>query len=192
MKKFLRNIKFIGQLLRGKNHPGLSFTADVIQIKDGKEIWHGKNLSAWWNGLMDQGESNLLDAYFRGKNVPTTFYLGLGYHDETPPSLPAEGSTLADITEEDGDGYSRIEVERSEIGFPTLQQDVDGDYYVVSKQVTFQNTGTTDWSPINYLFLTDAASGNSGNLLATISLNYDTVLTPTTQLVCRIDKCKLS
>ena len=191
MKRIFRNLKFIWQLLRGKRHPGLSFTADVSQVKDGKEIWSKKGISAWWNGLMDEGEKNVLNTYFRATETPTTFYLGLGNNGGTP-GIPAETATLATITEPTGDGYARIEIERSATGFPTLDKDVDGDYYVVSKQLTFENTGATNWSACDYMFLTDVASGTAGKLLVTIALSSSRVLEPSTQLICRISKGKLS
>jgi hypothetical protein len=81
----------------GKKHP---FWKAVWEFehrdKDGKLIdkWEAEN------ALADEGEENILDAYLRGQNEPTTFYLAL-YND-----TPTETDSLDDLSGEPvGDSY---------------------------------------------------------------------------------------
>lgn len=191
LNKIKRNIRLIWSILRGKRHPFVDFKASAEHYRKGHLIWAGKNLSAWWNGLMDGGENNMLDVYYRGQNVPATFYLGLGNNGGTV-GIPAEDSTLATITEVTGDGYNRQEITRDSTGWPDLIKDTDGDWYVTSKKVAFTNSGTSDWTSADYLFITDAASGTTGNLIATIALNASRVLKPSDELDARVQKAKAS
>ena len=174
----------------GKKHPFVEIKAELKHLRGGRVIWIGK-AGMPYNGLMDEGENNILDVYFRNQNVPTKFYLGLGNNGGTP-GIPAENATLADITEVSGDGYARQEITRDTNGWPSLTKDTDGDWYVTSKQVAFVNTGTENWSAADYLFITDAASGTDGKLLICIALSSSRVLTPSDELDVKIEKAKLS
>jgi len=190
--RLTRNLKLIWKLLRGKKHPFFEPTIELKHIHNGKVIYHAKGIAKAWNGLMDAGEQNVLDVYFRNQNAPTTFYLGLGNNGGTP-GIPAENATLADITEVSGTGYARQEITRDTTGWPTLAQDSsDGDYYVTSKQVGFVNSGTSDWTSADYLFITDAASGTTGKLLVCIALSSSRVLKPSDELDAKVDQGKLS
>lgn len=112
------------------------------------------------NALADEGESNILDVYFRGAAVPTNFYVGL------LNSTPTDTTTLATMTNEPATGgYSRKLIERSSVGWPTLALDA-GDYRAVSSVETFTATGAAI-GPVTYAFLcTNAASGTAGLFLA--------------------------
>lgn len=110
------------------------------------------------NALADEGENNLLDAFFLNANVPTTFYLRL-FND-----TPEETDSLSDLTGEPTTGnYSAQEVERSATGWPTLELDA-GDWQIVSKQVTFLASGGTI-GPVTYAVLA-TSSDNAGKLIA--------------------------
>ena len=100
----------------------------------------------------DQGENNILDAYFKGANRPAGWYLGL----YTNNAALAEAATLADITEPADVGYSR-------------QALIDDDWVLTDSQVAAtQQTFEPSAGSITVYgwFLTDAASGTSGKLLA--------------------------
>ena len=134
-----------------------------ITHKHEDEIYHEiKN-----NALMDEGESQILDVYFRGATPPTNLFFGLGNNGGTP-GIPAETATLATITEVSGTGYARISLNRNTTDFPTLSLD-SGDYQVVSITKQFAATGT--WTAADYLFLCDVGSGTAGDLIATVALS---------------------
>jgi hypothetical protein len=186
LKEIIKKIKNLRRFLWKKKLHAFVITADVKHIRDGKVIWEAKNLEARINGLMDEGENWILDVFFRNATAPTSFYLGLGNNGGTP-GVPAETATLANITEVSGTGYARQTVERSSVGFPTIQKDsTTGDWEVISKDVTFTNTGATNWTAADYLFLTDVDSGTSGKLIATVATNVSRVLAPNDSLVANI------
>ena len=111
------------------------------------------------NALADEGESDLLDVYFRGATAPTGFYVGL------LNSSPSDTTTLTTMTgEPSGSGYSRKNLTRNSTGFPTLALD-SGDYRLVGAAVTFTASGGTI-GPVTTSFLcSNAASGTSGKFL---------------------------
>lgn len=190
--RLIRNWRLIYQLLRGKRHPFLHVESAMRLIRNGKVVWEGKGGNAWWNGLQDEGEENLLDAYFRNQNAPTTFYLGLG-HISGSPDVPADSDTLATINEISGDGYARVEITRDTNGFPTLSQDgATGDWYVSSKTCAFTNTGSVDWDSVDYIFLTDVASGTSGKLLVTAAASASKVVSPGDELDANFEQIRAS
>lgn len=129
---------------------------------------HGRSLGledeSWTehNVLLDEGERNLLDDYFRGQNAPPAFYAGL--HSG---SL-VDTSTLANIIEPTQLGYARQLMARSTGGFPTLALDA-GDYQVESLQVTFVAAAT--WTPVNKMFLASQVSAVVGAVLLEADLS---------------------
>jgi hypothetical protein len=130
----------------------------------------GKLKEAWisQNALADEGESSMLDTYFRATNTPSTFYIRL-FND-----TPTETDTLADLTGEPStNGYAAIEITRDSTGFPTLALD-SGDYQVVSKQVTFLAT-TGSFGPVIYAVLA-TTSNNTGKLIAYVALSMSRTL----------------
>lgn len=135
-----------------------------IKDKDG-------NLVEKWsqqNALADEGESLLLDSFFRGQNSPTGgFYVRL-FND-----TPAETDSLADLTgEPSGNGYSASALAQDTTDFPTLELD-SGDYRVVSKSVVFTSTGTI--GPVTYAVLA-TSTDNSGKLIAYVALSESRTL----------------
>ncbi len=191
MRDLIRKLQNLKRLFWKKKLHSFVITANVYHIRDGKIIWEGRNLEGRINGLMDEGEENILRVYFRNETGPSSFYLGLGNNGGTP-GVPSDSATLADITEVSGTGYARQTVERSSVGFPTIQKDTDsGDWEVISKDVTFTNTGSSNWTSADYLFLTDVSSGTSGKLLITIATSASRVLAPNDSLVCSIT-CRLA
>ncbi len=126
------------------------------------------------NALLDQGEQNILDVYFRNTNVPSQFYLGLGNNGGTP-ATPADTTLLTGITEVSGTGYARQIVNRNttDWGAPALDS---GDYQTISKTVLFENTGGSSWTAADFWFLTNVASGTAGNLIAVGALSQSRVV----------------
>lgn len=115
------------------------------------------------NALADEGESSILDTYFRATSSPTAFYVRL-FND-----TPTETDSLSDLTgEPSGNGYASATIERSIVGFPTLESD-SGDYQVVSKQVTFTASGG-EWSAVTYAVLS-TTTDNTGKLVAYVALS---------------------
>lgn len=117
------------------------------------------------NSLANEGESIMLDSFFRGLNSPTTFFIRL-CHD----SLDEADTLLTVQNEPVGNGYAPIELERSTTGFPTLELH-DGDYRLVSKQVTFTASGG-DIGPVNTAYLA-TTSDNSGKLVCFAGLSVE-------------------
>jgi hypothetical protein len=138
----------------------------VIQCVDktGKVLWEEIN----HNDLVDEGERSFIMAYFRAEELPTEFYVRLAYDSV---SL-TDG--LADIEREPTtNGYVPQLVERSSVGFPTIEQ-IEGDWRVTSKQVTFTAAGG-DIGPINVAFLSTTL-GNSGKLIAVMPFNESHII----------------
>jgi len=120
------------------------------------------------NNLADEGESDILDVYYRGATAPTQFYLGL------LNSTPTDTTTLSTMTgEPSGSGYARQLIERSSVGFPTLALDA-GDYKLTSSTETFTASGGTI-GPVTYAFLA-TTSDNTGKFLNYVALSASRTL----------------
>ena len=120
------------------------------------------------NSLADEGESLLLDSFFRNQNTPTNFY-GRLFND-----TPAETDTLADLTgEPSGNGYSAYTLNRNTTDFPTLALD-SGDYKLTSKEFSCQASGGIIGA-VTYLVLA-TSSDNSGKLVCFVSLSQERTL----------------
>jgi len=126
------------------------------------------------NALMDEGEQQVLEIFFRNNSGlgASPFFFGLGNNGGTP-GVPAETVTLAGITEVSGTGYARIAVVRgiTDWGATALNA---GDYQTSSTTKQFQATGT--WTAADYLFLCDIVSGTAGKLLVTVALSTSRLL----------------
>lgn len=124
------------------------------------ELVYSENIR---NALVDEGERALLLQFFRSEEAPSTFYARL-----CNDSL-LETDALSDIQNEpSGNGYSAQEIQRSSIGWPTIELD-SGDYRLVSKTVTFTASGG-NIGPINTLYLA-TTSDNTGKLIAFVNLS---------------------
>jgi hypothetical protein len=107
--------------------------------------------------------------YFRDEEAPTQFYVRLAYDSV---SL-TDG--LADIQREpSGNGYAAQLVERSSVGFPTIEQ-VEGEWRVSTKQLTFTASGG-NIGPFNVAFLA-TTSDNTGKLIAVMPFNTERIIT---------------
>jgi hypothetical protein len=95
------------------------------------------------NHLADEGEKSMLDAFFRGQNIPTAFELAL-FND-----TPVDTDKVKDLTgEPTSGGYARQALNRDTTDWPILELH-EGDWRVASKAVTFAATGG-DWGPVTH------------------------------------------
>ena len=113
--------------------------------------------------LSNSGEALALNMLFRNTGTsPSAIYLGL--ITDAAGTLD-ESSGLADITEVDDVGYQRLEVV---FDAPSL----------ISGKQTIQNSSQLEFGPwdsdedagITYVFLCDAASGTTGDILGLFEL----------------------
>jgi len=147
---------------------------EITHIRNGKVIGREEIR----NALVDEGEENLLDTYFRNQNAPTSFYFRL-CNDAL-----SETDTLANIQNEPvGNGYSAQVVERSTVGFPTLEIH-DGDYRVISKEVTFSSVGG-EIGPVNTVFVSNTPD-NSGKLIAFVGLSLTRTILDGDSMIVRM------
>ena len=137
---------------------------DIKHYRNGKLIWEVIEKP---NRLVDTGELAVVDTFYRNKASNyfgmTDFWIGL-YNGTL-----SEESVLSTVPGEPvGNGYARQQVERSEIGWPTMAQDENGDWQVTSKTLTLAADGGSI-GPINGAFLC-TSSDNSGVLIAGVSI----------------------
>ncbi len=155
--------------------PHESLTMNIDFSKLGMQIKEGEPGSKWLlNALLDEGEQNILDVYFRNTNVPTQFYIRLGNNGGTP-AVPADTTTLTGITEVTGTGYAAELVARNttDWGAPALDA---GDYQIESNVVTFTNTDVSaSWTAADFAYLA-TTSDNTGLLISAVALSVSRVV----------------
>lgn len=136
-----------------------------------KHIRNGKIISEeeTKNILVDEGEKAIVDTFFR-KNASSyfsadKFYIGLY------KGTVSESTVLSTIPNEpSGNGYSRIECERSNVGWPTLEQD-EGDWQVISKELSLTAVGG-NIGPVNGAFL-GTSLDDFGVLIGAIAMKIE-------------------
>lgn len=106
------------------------------------------------NSLAHQGEEIMLDVFFRGAASPTKFMMALANgtvnDDTTGTTLPSEPS---------GNGYSRIELPRSNAGFVKLEKNsTNNNFVITTKDCTFTATGG-NIGPVNTAIILAEHSG---------------------------------
>lgn len=129
------------------------------------------------NNLVDEGEDDILDVYFRAATAPTNFFLRL-YND-----TPVDTDTLATLTGEvTGTGYPGTNtIERNTTGWPTLAPD-SGDARVVSKTISWENTGGSAWGAATHSVLATVQTGTAGLFIAYRALTATRTLQPSDTL----------
>lgn len=124
---------------------------------------------AWQhNALADEGESDILDTYFRALAKKTNLY-GRLYNGS-----PTETSTLASGvgTEVTGTGYAAVTWAIGNTDFPTFAKTGGGgtDWKVTTTTKTF-TAGAGGWTAANNLILASVASGTAGLHIAWSALS---------------------
>lgn len=143
--------------------------------KDG-ELLHREVVK---NALVDQGEMILLTTFFRNTDQPAAFFAGLCNDDLD------ETSTLTTMSQEPVQGvvgYTRIEIERGPIGFPTLEI-YEGDYRIQSKELAWTAVGGTI-GPVRTVFLATSLD-NGGYLVAFVNMTAPRIITDGSTLTVR-------
>jgi len=137
-------------------------------IRNGKVIYEFRDKP---NILVDEGEKATIDTFFRNNAslyfAADYFYIGLYKGTIT------ESTTLATIPNEPAvaNGYSRVSIERSSVGFPTIEQDDDGNWRVVSKEITYTASGG-NIGPVNGAFLC-TSSDDTGALIGAVASSVE-------------------
>lgn len=129
---------------------GLSADSKLLLPKFAGQLWIP-------NDLTDQGEEDMLTVFYRAAAAPTNFFMRL-YND-----TPVETDTLATLVNEVvGTGYPGSHtVTRDATGFPTSGLDA-GDWRVVTRTVTWTNTGAGAWTAATALILATVTTGTGG------------------------------
>lgn len=121
------------------------------------------------NALVDEGESAILESFFRNNHTPT-FYLGL-----SNDGALLETDTISLIgNEQTGTGYARISVARNTTDWGAAALDA-GDMKTTSVVKTFTATGA-DWIASTELILVSPASGTVGTFYAWVALSQSRTL----------------
>lgn len=135
----------------------------IRHIRNGAVIYEEKKK----NIIVDQGEKAIVDAFYRNRAsvyfASAMFYVGL-YKGSI-----SEATILATIPNEPvGNGYSRQSIERSGVGWPTIEQDGNGNWRTISKTLEISAVGG-DIGPVSGAFL-GTSSDNSGVLIGAVSM----------------------
>jgi hypothetical protein len=139
------------------------------------------------NSIVDEGEEVTIEVLLRNRAnvyIPTnSFWVGF-YRGSI-----AESTTLLTVPNEPtGNGYSRKEVERSTVGWPTKEKD-DGDWRVVSKDISFKAVGG-DIGPLSGAFLC-TSSDNTGRLFCAVASKLERTIASGETLTMNMKvKCK--
>jgi len=139
-------------------------TWDIRQIRNGKIIWEMKDHP---NMIVNEGEKALVDTFYRANSATyfaaAYFYVGLYKGSMT------EGTVLVTIPgEPTGYGYARTAIERSNIGWPTIEFH-ENDWRVVSKTVTITAAGGSI-GPVSGAFLCTSLN-NTGTLIGAVAMS---------------------
>lgn len=115
------------------------------------------------NALLDEGERDILNIYFRNTTGPANFFMGL--HSGTL----AETHTLANVVEPAQAGYARQQIARSTAGWNAPSLDA-GDYKVTQAAASSFNAAAT-WTPVSEIFLASTSAGAVGSVILSAPLS---------------------
>jgi hypothetical protein len=119
--------------------------------------------------LVDDGELTIVDVFFRKKD--STYFASDNFWTGLCKGTISEETTLAEVVlmePPSGYGYLRLQIERSDVGFPTLDQ-YEGHWRVTTKEVSLTAVGG-DIGPINGAFLC-TSSDNTGKLIGAVAID---------------------
>lgn len=153
---------------------------DIRHIRNGKVIYEEKNKK---NILVDQGEKAIVDIIYRKKDTlyfsADMFYIGLykGSISESTilTTVPGEPTT---------GGYSRLQCERSDVGWPTIEKDGNNNWRVVSKWLELTAVGA-NIGPVSGAFIC-TSSDNSGTLFGAIAMSVERTVVPGDKIQFRV------
>lgn len=158
---------------------GLIQTWDIQHIRDGKVIYEelGKK-----NIIVDEGEKAILDVFYRKNDAlyfaDDYFYIGM-YRGSI-----SESTILTTIPNEpSGNGYSRLSVERSDVGWPTIEQH-EGDWRVISIELELTASGG-NIGPVSGAFVCTSLD-NSGVLIGAIAMAVEITIQAGDKIIFRI------
>lgn len=91
---------------------------------------------------------------------------GANFYVGACKQIPSVGDILTNISTEPTfvNGYARVAISRDATGFPTVDS-VNGAVRILSKALSFSAVGGNFDRPFDRLFLCDAVSGFTGNLI---------------------------
>lgn len=141
---------------------GWFFKVDVVRGELGRALGLEDSRDIVHNALLDEGERNVLDVYFRNNLAPASFFLGL--HS----GALAETHTLTNVVEPSQAGYARQAIARNTTDWGTPALDA-GDYKTTATQESFGAAAT--WTPVNECFLSSTSAGASGSVLLSAALS---------------------
>lgn len=148
-----------------KEFHGLEQIWKIRQIRNGKVIYEEvkKNI------IPDEGEKAKVDTFYRNNGSlyfgAAMFYVGL-YKGSI-----SESTTIHTIPNEpSGNGYTRQSIERSSVGWPTIEKH-EGDWRVVSKTVTITASGGSI-GPVSGAFLC-TSSDNTGVIIGAVAFSIE-------------------
>lgn len=138
----------------------------VRHFRQGKLIWEIVDKK---NGLVLEGAKCFLETIFRDRASnyfgDTDFFIGM-YNGTVSSS-----TVLATVPgEPSGNGYSRQRIERSVVGWPTLEIN-EGNWRIVSKEVTLTASGG-NIGPVQGAFL-GTSEDNTGTLISYLAFGVE-------------------
>ena len=112
------------------------------------------------NDLLDDGEETMLDVFFRAQAL-VSFYARLSIAALIDPTTisDAYAAEPAQVN-----GYAPVEIERTPAGWPIIDKNGNGDYFVTSKTVTFTAAGG-DIDSLKGVYLSNSNT-NQGKVIA--------------------------
>lgn len=146
-----------------KRFYGLEQIWTIRQIHKGRVLWEETKK----NIIPDEGEKALVDTFYRGNSslyfAAATFYVGL-YRGSI-----GESTVLSTVPNEpSGNGYARTAIERSAVGWPTIEKH-ETDWRVVSKTITITASGG-DIGPVDGSFLCTSLN-DTGVLIGAVAMS---------------------
>ena len=150
-------------IIRGRSEPlGWYWRFETRRGELGRLLGLPDEVEVVHNALLDEGERNVLDVYFRNNLAPANFFLGL--HS----GALAETHTLTNVVEPSQSGYARQQIARNttDWGAPALDA---GDYKTTASQESFAAAAT--WTPVNECFLASTSGGTSGSVILSAALS---------------------
>ncbi len=154
---------------------------DIRHFRKGQLIYEELDKK---NILVDAGEKAIIDVFYRKKDIlyfPTSdiFYVGL-YRGSI-----AESTVLTTIPNEpSGNGYTRLQVERSDVGWPTIEQDVNDNWRVASKELEMTASGGSI-GPVSGAFIC-TSSDNSGTLIGAVAMAVERTIQPGDKIIFQV------